>query len=232
MTTAAFVLAGLAEYGRYLILLWNRTRLIPGWLLWISDATVWLFGTLAPILALVTALSLVAWLIEARRTAYAGYGSRDPRRPWTLIAGCVIPGVNLVWPGVFLTELAGAHRDPRALRAVRIWWAAWAASGVLFIAATLWRNASTLQAEADGVSFTGFTDLCAAGFAVLTLWTVRLLEGRDLRGTPRTAHRLLIAADPAHEVIAPVEPGGAGEETESAEPAEPGENAHKEVVAK
>ncbi|MFD4440647.1 DUF4328 domain-containing protein [Nocardia sp. NPDC058519] len=243
-TMFAFLLAGLAEYGRYLILLQNRARLIPGWLLWISDATVLVFGIIAPICALVTAVSLVAWLIEARTIVFTAYGKRDPRKRWSLIAGCLVPGVNLIWPGVFLTELLGADPDPRSHRAVRIWWAAWALSGLLLIAATLWRDASTLQAEADGVSFTGFTNLCAAGFAVLTLWMVRTLEGRDLRGEVRSAHRWVMAADPAEVVIAPVEPGAVAarddaaredvghDEVERADSVRTGENTQEEVVAK
>lgn len=238
-TTIVFLLAGLAEYGRYLILLQNRARLIPGWLLSISDATVLVFGVIAPIYALVAAVSLVAWLIEARTIVFTAYGRRDPRRRWSLIAGCLVPGVNLIWPGVFLTELLGADPDPRSWRAVRIWWAAWVFSGLLLIAATLWRDASTLQAEADGVSFTGFTNLCAAGFAILTLWMVRTLEGRDLRGDIRSAHRWVMAADPAQVVIAPVEPGAVAvredaghDEAERADAVRTGENTQEEVVAK
>ncbi|GEM34312.1 hypothetical protein NN3_53190 [Nocardia neocaledoniensis NBRC 108232] len=222
LTALAFLVAAAAEYGRYLILLRNRTTLIPSWLLWISDMSVWVFGVIAPLCALATALALVGWLIEARKAAFAAQGRRDPRRRWTVLAGCLVPGVNLIWPGVFLTELVGAKPDPRAERAVRIWWAAWVASGLILVAATLWRDASSLQAEADGVSFTAFSDLCAAAFAVLTLWTVRLLEGRDLRGAPRSAHRWVMAADPAEVVIAPVTPGERDEI----------ENSQEEVVAK
>jgi hypothetical protein len=238
-TTIVFLLAGLAEYGRYLILLQNRARLIPGWLLSFSDATVLVFGVIAPIYALVTAVALVAWLIEARTIVFTAYGRRDPRQRWSLIAGCLVPGVNLIWPGVFLTELLGADPDPRSWRAVRIWWAAWVFSGLLLIAATLWRDASTLQAEADGVSFTGFTNLCAAGFAVLTLWMVRTLEGRDLRGDIRSAHRWVMAADPAQVVIAPVEPGAVAaredaghDEVDRADPVRTGQNTQEEVAAK
>ncbi|MFC4124025.1 DUF4328 domain-containing protein [Nocardia rhizosphaerae] len=208
LTALAFLAAAAAEYGRYLILLRNRTTLIPGWLLWTSDFAVWVFGILAPLCALATAFALVAWLIEARVAAFATRGRRDPRHRFALLAGCLIPGVNLVWPGVFLSELVAASSDPRAERAVRIWWTAWVASGVILVAATLWRDASSLQAEADGVSFTAFSDLCAVAFAVLTLWLVRLLDGRDLRGAPRSAHRWVLAADPAEVVIAPVRPGG------------------------
>ncbi|MFE1594531.1 DUF4328 domain-containing protein [Nocardia sp. NPDC058705] len=245
VTMIAFLLAALAEYGRYLILLQNRARLIPSWLLWISDATVLVFGIIAPICALVAAISLVAWLIEARTIVFTAYGKRDPRKRWTLIAGCLVPGVNLIWPGVFLTELLGDDPDPRSHRAVRIWWAGWAFSGLLLIAATLWRDASTLQAEADGVSFTGFTNLCAAGFAVLTLWMVRTLEGRDLRGDVRSAHRWVMAADPAEVVIAPVAPGAVASDdgtlasvtagpdvVDDADSVRTGENSQEEVVAK
>lgn len=235
VTALAFLVAACAEYGRYLILLRNRTKLIPSWLLWISDMSVWVFGVIAPLCALATALALTGWLIEARKARFAAEGRRDPRRRWTLILGCLVPGVNLIWPGVFLTELLGPAPDPRAQRAVRIWWAAWAVSGLILVAATLWRDASTLQAEADGVSFTAFSDLCAAGFVVLTLWTVRLLEGRDLRGEPRSAHRWVMAADPAEVVIAPVQPGAPAsgqDDSERADSAGTGENTQEEVVAK
>lgn len=207
LTVALFGLASLSEYGRYLILLRNRTRLIPQWLLWFSDATVWLFGVLAPICALATAFALIGWLLRARRAAYEARGERDPRSMWSQVLGCLIPGVNLLWPGVFLTELLGPRPDPRTHRTVRIWWGLWLVSGLFVVLAVLWRPAGTLQAEADGVSFSAFTDLWAAGFALFTLYTVRMIEGRDLRGAARSAHRWVVGADPVEAVIAPVTPG-------------------------
>ncbi|GGK55204.1 DUF4328 domain-containing protein [Nocardia camponoti] len=233
-----FVFAALAEYGRYAVLLRNRTRLIPQWLLVFSDATVWVFGIAAPIAALVAAIALTGWLVRARESAFAAAGKRDPRGRLALFAGCLVPLANLIWPGVFLTELLGPDPNPRKLQAVRIWWAAWVFGAVLLVVGTIWRGASSLQAEADGVSFAGFTDLYAAAFAILTLWAVRLLEGRDLRGKPRSTHRLVRAADPAQVVIAPLEPASTQDApsdkdvVERAESAETGENAQEEVLAK
>lgn len=209
-TAVLFVLAAAAEFGRYLILLRNRTRLIENWLLIVSDVSVYLFALGALVLALLSALALVGWLIEVRRAAYGDRKRRDPRSVFTLVLGCLIPVANLLWPGVFLTETARIREDPRALRAARIWWCGWILNGLLVVAALLWRNAGSLQAEADGVSLTALTDLVAAAMAVLTLWMMRMVEGRDLFGRIRTARRWVLAVDPAVPVIEPVQPGGGG----------------------
>ncbi len=207
MTTAAFfAVAALAEAGRYLVLLRNRTRLIHPALLFVSDASVVLTSVLAGAFALLSAIAAAGWLVGARRAAYARTGRQDPRSPRMLLCGCLIPVVNLLWPGVFLTELAARADDPRMLRAVRIWWGAWLLNGVLVVAALCWRFTRTLQAQADGVMFTLYTDLVAAAVAVLSLWVVRLCEGRDLRGRVRMPKRWLAATGPVEPVIEPVRP--------------------------
>ncbi|MFE9321814.1 DUF4328 domain-containing protein [Nocardia sp. NPDC052278] len=207
-TATVFAIAACAELGRYLILLRNRTRLIPSWLLHISDAMVWLSALVGLALGLITAIAMLGWLIETRRAAFAAVGRRDPRLVRTLALGCLIPVVNLLWPGVFLTETVAVRPDPRTLRAVRIWWVGWVLGAGCTVAALLWRNADTLQAKADGVLFTAFTDLVAAGVAVLTFWVQRSMSGRDLFGRTRIARRWVIAVDPAAPVIEPVQPGG------------------------
>lgn len=208
-TAGLFGLAAVAELIRYLILLRNRTRLIEPPLLWFSDALVNTAALFALIMALVAAVAALGWLIELRRAAFAAVGRRDPRSPRQLALGCLVPGVNLVWPGVFLSEVVAGRADPRPLQAVRIWWAVWLLSGLLAVAALYWRTADSLQAKADGVLFTALTDLAAAGVAVLTLWVVRTVEGRDLRGRDRLAHRWVMAVDPAEPLIEPVHPGAA-----------------------
>lgn len=208
-TAGLFGLAAVAELIRYLILLRNRTRLIEPPLLWFSDALVNTAALFALIMALVAAVAALGWLIELRRAAFAAVGRRDPRSPRLLALGCLVPGVNLVWPGVFLSEVVAGRADPRPLQAVRIWWAVWVLSGLLAVAALYWRTADSLQAKADGVLFTALTDLAAAGVAVLTLWVVRTVEGRDLRGRDRLAHRWVMAVDPAEPLIEPVHPGAA-----------------------
>ncbi|MBF6350050.1 DUF4328 domain-containing protein [Nocardia flavorosea] len=208
-TAVLFGLAAVAELGRYLILLRNRTRLIEPPLLWFSDALVNTAALFALIMALVAAAAALGWLIEVRRAAFAAAGRRDPRSPRTLALGCLIPVVNLIWPGVFLSEILAGRDDPRPLQAVRIWWAVWVLGGLLSVAALFWRTADSLQAEADGVLFTALTDLAAAAVAVLTLWVVRTVEGRDLSGRDRLAHRWVVAVDPATPLIEPVHPSGA-----------------------
>lgn len=230
-TTVAFLLAASAELLRYLVLLYNRTRLVKPAVLWLSDGFVTVAAVVALLCALVAAVAAVGWLIETRRAGYAGRGRRDPRPVWLLVLGCLVPVANLLWPGVYLTE--AAHGDPRALRAVRIWWAAWIAGGVLAVVALLWKFADGLQAEADGVLLTAWTDLAAALVAALTIWAMRAIEGRDVFGRTRIAHRWVIAVDPAVPVIEPVQPGGGrAAQSPDAEAHAAEKREHEEVSAK
>ncbi|MEV6770947.1 DUF4328 domain-containing protein [Nocardia sp. NPDC051030] len=223
MTTGVlFLVAAVAELGRYGILLRNRTRLIQPWLLMISDLAVYIFGIASLLLALASAVALVGWLADTRRDAYARAGKQDPRSLRELALGSLVPGVNLVFPGVFLTEAVrerggfGGEGDPRLLRVVRIWWGVWVLNGVMVVAAQLYRFADSLQMQADGVMFAVWTDLAAAAVAVLTLWLVRAFDGRDLLGRARSATRWVVATTPADTVIAPVHPGGGATHSESA----------------
>ncbi|MBF6065129.1 DUF4328 domain-containing protein [Nocardia terpenica] len=206
-TAAVFAVAAVAELGRYLILMYNRTRLVDPTLLFVSDFTVYFAAGLALALALLSAIALAGWLIRARAAAYQAAGRHEPRSITALLCGCLIPGVNLLWPGVFLAELVRARGgDPRMLRAVRIWWCAWILDGVLVVAALCWRAADSLQVRADGVLFAVYTDLAAAAVAVLSLWVMRQCEGLDLRGRLRAPKRWVAAAGPIVPVIEPVHP--------------------------
>ncbi|WP_459954837.1 DUF4328 domain-containing protein [Nocardia sp. IFM 10818] len=208
LTAVVFGLAALAELLRYGILLRNRTRLIHPWVVWGSDAAVLVSGVLALVFALVSAVALVAWLTRTRRAAYTAAGEQDPRSPRSLALGCLVPGVNLIFPGVFLTEAARVRSEAGGLlRVVRIWWGAWVLNGALVVIALLYKFAGSLQVEADGVLFTVWTNLVAAGVAVLTLWVVRAFAGEDLRGRELTVKRWLIAPAGPEPVIEPVQPG-------------------------
>ncbi|WP_084524988.1 DUF4328 domain-containing protein [Nocardia vaccinii] len=208
-TAVLFALAAAAEFARYLLLMRNRTRLIEPIVVYLSDWSVRVFAVLALVFALVTAVALVGWLIEARRRAYAADGQRDPRGMWALLLGCVVPVVNLLWPGVFLIELARRHDDPRVLQTVRIWWSVWVINGVMAVVALGFRSADTLQAQANGVIFTVYTDLVATAVTVLSLWVVRSCEGQDLRGRRRSARRWVATGGPVVPVIEPVHPATA-----------------------
>ncbi|NKY85534.1 DUF4328 domain-containing protein [Nocardia veterana] len=235
-TTILFGLAAAAEFGRYLVLLRNRTRLIDPVVLFLSDLTVYATSVAALVCALMTAVGSIGWLIRARREAYADNGHHDPRSMPALLCGGLIPVINMVWPGVFLTELVRQlGNDPRTLRAVRIWWGLWVLNGVMVIAALLFRTADTLQAQADGVIFTVYTDLVAVAVAVASLWVLRLCEGRDLRGRVRVPKRWLPATGPADQVIEPVHPVTAGtgaDESADTESADAQRVEQEEVMAK
>ena len=204
-TAVFFALAALAELGRYAVLLENRTRLIPPLVLALSDTAVWMMSIIATVLAVVTAVSAVGWLRAARIREFAAAGHSDPRRLRTLVLGCLVPVVNLVMPGVFLTELA---RDgmPARRKLVRLWWAAWVLGGAMAVAALVWRSADSLQLRADGVLFTAATDLVAMGVALLTHRLMREFDGRELNGTARSPKRWTPAVGPARPVIEPIRP--------------------------
>ncbi|MFI9507678.1 DUF4328 domain-containing protein [Nocardia sp. NPDC052566] len=231
-TAGIFTLAAVGELLRYAILLYNRTRLVHPAVLWVSDALVVVSSMLALVLALLTAVAALGWLIEMRRAAYRRQGRTDPRPVWSLTLGCVIPVVNLLWPGVFLTEAVADREDPRVLRVIRLWWLGWVFGGAIATAALLWKLADSLQAKADGVAFTAFADLVAAALAVLTLWMMRAVEGRDLFGRSRIARRWVIAVDPAVPVIEPVQPGAGVAAPRIAADTDAQDREHEEVVAK
>ncbi|WP_069165292.1 DUF4328 domain-containing protein [Nocardia altamirensis] len=238
-TAAVFGVAAFAEVLRYVLLLRNRTRLIHPALLFCSDALVIGAALLAVVLALLAALGVLGWLIRTRRATFAAAGRDDPRSVRMLVLGSLIPVVNLLWPGVFLTEMVAQRDDPRALHAVRIWWAAWVFGGLVAAAALLWRTADSLQVKADGVLFTAGTDLVAAAVAVLTLAMIRTVEQQDLRGRSRSARRWVVAVDPAVPVIEPVHPAGqapgerAGEDQETQDDHNGAlDREHEEVMAK
>ncbi|NUS42479.1 MAG: DUF4328 domain-containing protein, partial [Mycobacteriaceae bacterium] len=211
---AAYLAAAAAEFGRYLILLRNRTRLIDPWLLRLSDLTVLACSLLALTLAVVTAVVCVRALTEIRRAVFDAAGRSDPRSARQIALWCLVPGLNLVGPGLLLTEPARLVA-PRALRAVRIWWGAWVLSAGIALTAFLWRWADSLQAMANGVAFTALADLAAAGVAVTTLWVMRELKGRNLIGRSPIPTRRVPAVGPVRPVIAEVRPAEPGEPSDS-----------------
>ncbi|MGV9945683.1 DUF4328 domain-containing protein [Rhodococcus aetherivorans] len=207
-TAVVFGLAAVAEAVRYGLLLYNRTRLVDPLALAASDALVWATQLCGPAVALAAGVAATLRLIRVRRRLFAARGAADPRGRISLLLGCLVPGVNLAMPGVFLTEITGPD-DPRLRRAVRTWWVLWALGGVLFVVNVLWRQRDTLQAQADGVLLAAVTAALAAAVAVAALHVVRLFDDEDLRGRPRRLPRRTVATGPKYEPIAPIEPVGA-----------------------
>ncbi|MGW4481975.1 DUF4328 domain-containing protein [Rhodococcus triatomae] len=190
-TIVLFGLAAVAELLRYGLLLHNRNALVSPTVLAVSDALVFTMGVLAPLVAFAAASASVAWLLGARRAAWHRVGREDPRSAAAVAFGCLVPVVNLVWPGVFLGELATA--DHRIASLVRVWWVTWAVSGVMLIVSLVWRSQDSLQARANGVLFAVLTNLVAAAVAALTLMLTRRVDGLDLGGRPRSHTRWVVA---------------------------------------
>lgn len=205
VAAVVFALAALAEIGRYAVLLYNRTRLVEPLVLVLSDTAVWMLSILALLNAVIAAIASVGWLSTARNRAYANAGRRDPRTIRELALGCLIPGVNLAMPGVFLTELT-ADATPRRKKLIRIWWCTWVLGGAMVVAAVAWRFADSLQAKADGVFFTALTDLVAVAVAVVTVMVMRDIDGTDAMGRARRPARWMPATGPARPTIEPITP--------------------------
>ncbi|MGB3772291.1 MAG: DUF4328 domain-containing protein [Rhodococcus sp. (in: high G+C Gram-positive bacteria)] len=195
-TISLFAAAAVAEIARYVMLLVSRDRLIAPAVLAVSDASVWCLSLLAVGFGLVTSLACVSWLVRARRSAYADHGSLDPRRTRTLYLGALVPVVNLVLAGVFLTEFARqSARRWDVERVLPWWWTAWVANWVLIAATVGLRFADGIQARANGVVVTALADVVAAVVAGLTLALIRRAEDRTLRGDDRRLTRWTVAPD-------------------------------------
>lgn len=218
-TAVLFTLAALAETARYGLLLFNRTRLVDPITLALSDAAVGSTQVLAPLVALAAVVASSLRLIRVRERVYATRGTSDPRPPALIVLACATPLVNLAFPGVFLTEIAGGR--PRLTRAIRTWWVLWIVSAVMAVVTLLWRQRDTVQARADGVVLTAATAAVAAIVAVATLHVLRLFDDTDLRGRPLRYRQLTVASGPAHSPIAPITPAESTEPAVRAGPSEP-----------
>ncbi|GGF90653.1 membrane protein [Rhodococcoides trifolii] len=184
--TVLLVAAALAEFFRFGVLLQNRSQLISPLELVLSDAAELCLSVLSVVVGALAILACVCWLRVARREMFAAAGELDPRRWWVIVVGSLLPVLNLVMPGVFLTELT---RHP----IVRWWWTAWVVNWFVVVGVLLWRLRDGLQAQAYGVLFTGFADLVAAGTAVVTLLVIRRVQDRSVRGREREITRWTVA---------------------------------------
>lgn len=213
-TSAIFALAAAAHVLRYLLLLINRTTLLPP-VIAIGALLMGVLISLAAIVAvMITAAVMTSWLIARRAAAFGQHGQPDPRPEWALWAGCMIPVVNLVWAPVFLIELAHAERiQGRQRGPIALWWIAWIVStGVS--AWAIWTSRAT---EAQAVADNTVTMIIAylAGLAVLLLlW--RVLDGFVRKPVDRPQHHWVIV--PAESADAPQPPDDTA--TESVEPEE------------
>jgi len=190
--TVAAVAAG-AELWRYVLLLASRSDALPAGLVAASDALVTSAATVAPILTVLAGALLVVWSVRASRAAGEFAGVVPARSTRAIVAGWLLPVVNLSVPGSVLAEIEHAalarppEQRPRPSPLLTTWWVLWVADVVLFVIVALWSLRTTVQAQADGVVLHALLDLLAvvtAGVtAVLAVRLTRLLT--PSRGTHR-----------------------------------------------
>lgn len=175
------VCAAGGEIWRYALLIESRTGALSSRLVSASDALVTIAAVLTLAFGLVTLGVVLWWLNMARRAAADLADQRVARPDWQVLVYLLVPGINLAMAGVVLTELEHqvlrrpADQRPVPSKQVKIWWASWAAAGVLCVVTVLWRLRDSVQARADGVVLSALTDLAAAGVAVLTALMIRRL---------------------------------------------------------
>ncbi|MCX2933474.1 DUF4328 domain-containing protein [Mycobacterium sp. CVI_P3] len=167
-----FGLAAAIHIVRYVLLLINRTSLLPP----LVAGAALLLGVLVSLAAIVavilTAVVTTSWLIARRTAVYQHLGQEDPRPAWALWAGCLVPIVNLVWAPVYVIELAHAEQTQSRLRGpITAWWMAW----ILSTAVSLFAIATSFTTKPQGIADNTVTVIVAylLGAAVLVLlWQV------------------------------------------------------------
>lgn len=177
----AVITAG-GEVWRYVLLLRSRTGALSSRLVGMSDAVVTIAGVLTLAFTVLAAIVALWWLHLARHAAADLADQRVSRPDWQVLVYLLVPGVNLAMAGVVLTELEHqvlrrpATERPRPTKPVAIWWAAWAAAGILFALTVAWRFRDSVQSHADSIILSGLTDLAAAAVAILTALMIRRLS--------------------------------------------------------
>ena len=192
-----FFLAAAAHALRYLLLLINRSTLLPPFIA-IGSLITGIFVSLAALVAVVAvAVASTSWLIGRRAEVFARHKQDDPRPQWVLWAGCLIPPVNLVLAPLFVIELAQAERcRDRQHVPVLLWAIAWTIAALI----CGWAPWTSLHAvEAQAVADNTITMVIAylAGMAVLALlWRVLAGFTGAISVVARPTHRwVVVAAD-------------------------------------
>ncbi|MGQ0778825.1 MAG: DUF4328 domain-containing protein [Pseudonocardiales bacterium] len=197
--TAALALgtAG-AEAWRYKLLLDSRTDAVPAWPLQVSDTMVVTGGMTALLAAALAGAVALGWLVHACAAAAQAAGVAPPRSARQVVAGVLVPGVNLVLPGAVLAELEHAalgrdpDRRPHPTALVTWWWAAWATGLVLATVTLLWGLRDGVQAQADGVLLHLATDVVAGVVAITTVIVIRRLTRLLSPVTARRGRRMVV----------------------------------------
>jgi hypothetical protein len=197
----ALVTAG-AEAWRYALLLDSRVDAVLAGPLHVSDALVVVGGVVSLLCSILAGAVTLGWVVHACTTAAAAAGVTPPRRSWQLIAGALVPGVNLVVPGAVLAELEHAAlgkdpgRRPQPSRLILGWWVLWVTSVLLAGITLLWNLRHGVQAHADGVLLHVGTDLVAGAVAITTIVVVQRLTRLLSPAWLASARRMVVVRVP------------------------------------
>ena len=192
-----FFLAAAAHAVRYLLLLVNRSMLLPPFIA-IGSLIAGIFVSLAALVAVAAvAIASTSWLVGRRADVFARHGQDDPRPQWMLWAGCLIPPVNLVLAPLFVIELAQAERcRARQNVPVLLWAVAWMIAALICGWAT-WTSLHAVEAQAVADNTITMVIAYLAGLAVLALlWRVLAGFAGPRSVVARPTHRwVVVAAD-------------------------------------
>jgi Domain of unknown function (DUF4328) len=190
-TSAVALLAAGAEVWRYVLLLASRDGALSAGAVAASDALVASAGTVAPVLTAVSGALLVLWTVRAAQAAADRADVRPARSRRAIVAGWLVPGLNLSVPGSVLAEIEHSALGlppglrPRPSRLLLVWWVLWAGGVVLSVVVLLWSLRTGVQARADGVVLHAVLDLLAAVTAAVTARVVLLLTRLLAPSAPR-----------------------------------------------
>jgi hypothetical protein len=192
-TMVVLGVAALVHVIRYALLLINRTVLLHPLIAWVAT---WL-GVLVSVAALFTvvasAVVLTNWLIARRGAAYAHRGLDDPRAPWALRAGCLVPFVNLAWAPIYVMELATVEdRFAQLRRPIVVWWIMW----VVSTAVSAFSIATSFARDPQGIADSTVTTTIAYLLALAALLlATQVFLGFERTPVERPAKRWVIVAD-------------------------------------
>jgi Domain of unknown function (DUF4328) len=196
-----------AEAWRYALLLGSRTDAVPAGPLHVSDTLVVTGGVVSLLASALAGAVTLGWLVHANAAAAAAAAVTPTRPAWQLVAGVLVPGLNLVVPGAVLAELEHTtlgqdpDRRPRPSRLVLGWWVIWATGLVLTGTAMLWNLRDGVQARADGVLLHVATDLVAGAVAITTIVVVRRLTRLLSPAQLAAARRMVVVRVPGGHAI-------------------------------
>lgn len=183
---SALAASALVHLVRYLLLVVNRDRPLPEFLIVASDWLTIFVGVVAFLGFVLASLAFMRWVLELRADTYAAAGLVDPRRPGWVAALAGLPLVNLIGAPLVVQEVA-VHRvgqDP-ALdadlvgRRLRKLWVAWVvvnvAAGAAIIARLVAWRSDSLQTGANAMVMVIVSAAVSAAFAFWMARRVRTL---------------------------------------------------------